>query len=598
MYRLNGSSAPHETPSTLNPLWKRALNGQHKSFSVLTRTPDEKSYDFLPLHTKDVGRISWDNIDAYVNNAPIPTEVKEAYHISKKMMMSVDVLQTIPTTRPHKARLNERDFDTLARKVFISKCTERPRGFVQISTLPEKLDATLEPTRRRVLVVPWDHNNHITSTAYVPLCTIDDICSQLHTDGAVTADIAACFTHYPLTEESKHFYCFYYEHSDDSISGWYHINTIPTGGRHCPTIAQAVLLAIAATIKAENVVINAYIDNLRLCGRREEVTRGVARLKSAMHQLNFSWNIETEFSTSYTFLGVVCTHQTHPGDPKVQRATTQATTKSINKLSRIAHRIFEPDATHLDGLQLLGLLMWISRISECSLAKFYGPLKFFRRRAASNAPLDTQLKLWPCVVRSLHHWIRTAIDNNPAYIADPTTHAENDAVTVVGYSDASDEGYGALLFTKNRMYLLAGHWTVPQRTLHINQKEALALEMLVNKLTSLATTVDHLRDANIHIYVDNTTVCSIWDKERSRAYWANNWVMRTKQLIPECLRVTLQWIPSISNLADGPSRTTRNSEYPANCDWSATDIDTINVIEEAMYNPMYTESISSDPLCL
>ncbi|CUG89424.1 unnamed protein product [Bodo saltans] len=91
MYRLNGSSAPHETPSTLNPLWKRALNGQHKSFSVLTRTPDEKSYDFLPLHTKDVGRISWDNIDAYVNNAPIPTEVKEAYHISKKMMMSVDV---------------------------------------------------------------------------------------------------------------------------------------------------------------------------------------------------------------------------------------------------------------------------------------------------------------------------------------------------------------------------------------------------------------------------------------------------------------------------------------------------------------------------
>lgn len=539
--------------------WKRALNGHMPHAETLDR-----GYENLPLHMKDVPRIDWAAIDECVSSAPMDNETKLAYYHSRNMITSPELLSTIPKTYPYKPHISESDFDLLFSKNMVERCTTAPKGYVGISTTAEKLDlTTLAPTRRRVLVVPWDHNNFIQEAAHVELCSVEDILSALHHEGAQTADISACYTHYPLPAEARAFYCFFYHHSDEKKSGWYQVTTIPTGGRHCPSLAHSVLAAITAHTQHEisvsgaqkdetTGVLNAYIDNIRICGNRKFVEAAMRIIQRRMRELNFVLNVETQFTDNYIFLGVQCQHATPTHDP-----CSQAGSKTIAKLRRIRSDIFEPQATYLDGLQLLGLLMWIARIAAIPLAQFYGPLKFFRRRASTSTTLEQPLRVWPCVKKDLTTWIDTSLANPMRIIK---TESQEDTY-VTAYSDASDEGFGGLIFQPRhcRLHLLAGHWSDEQRQMHINRKEAWALTMVVDKILALQT--DGMMLGHIKIYVDNTTVCNIVDKERSRCFWANQWTLGIQQKL-RLMNASVTWLPSISNLADAPSRLIWNGLVP------------------------------------
>jgi hypothetical protein len=160
------------------------------------------------------------------------------------------------------------------------------------------------------------------------------------------------------------------------------------------------------------------------------------------------------------------------------------------------------------------------------------------------------MRLWPCVTNDLKTWIKLSLSNPPRISNE---HKATDPTEVIGFSDASNEGFGALIFLpeNDTMHLLAGHWDSKQILAHINQKEAWALEMLVDKLLTLQQ--DGRTYGPTKIYIDNTTVCSILEKERSRAFWANRWTLTMHRKLNQ-LDVSITWLPSIANLADKPSR--------------------------------------------
>jgi hypothetical protein len=270
--------------------------------------------------------------------------------------------------------------------------------------------------------------------------TFSDIVEGLFRPGAACLDVAACYNHYPLPKEVRNYYSFYFQHHDTSLSGWYGVTTIPTGSRHCPALAQTILMALTnEAIKRYGGAqrCDCYIDNVRICGSEEEVATTMNGLLALARRHLFLFNVESHFSTRYSFLGVECQHLTSELAP-----STKAMEKALTKLRLTADRALDDQATYGDGLALLGILIWISRITLVDMANFYGPLKCFRRRASAMTPMYAPLKLWPSVRPDLLTWIRTAYSNVPRLYR----RRDDEPHTVVAYTDASMEGYGAVIF--------------------------------------------------------------------------------------------------------------------------------------------------------
>jgi hypothetical protein len=80
-------------------------------------------------------------IDECVATAPMPTAMKDAYYHSKKMITSTMILDTIQKTAPYKPNLSDADFDVWHTKHMVERCPD-PKGYVKISTIPEKLYLT------------------------------------------------------------------------------------------------------------------------------------------------------------------------------------------------------------------------------------------------------------------------------------------------------------------------------------------------------------------------------------------------------------------------------------------------------------------------
>ena len=127
----------------------------------------------------------------------------------------------------------------------------------------------------------------------------------------------------------------------------------------------------------------------------------------------------------------------------------------------------------------VGLLIWISRITQSRLADYYGPLKFFRRRASQNCSLTAPLRVWPCIINDLNTWISKAISNPPRIIK---SFEDEDQAEAIAFTDASNVGYGVVIFLPTQTYILAEHWNTNRVTWHINRKEAFAVEICLNKI--------------------------------------------------------------------------------------------------------------------
>ena len=190
MYRGGNSGiAEDESRRDSSRHWKRALSGVQPQQCY----ENDAEWAHLPLHNKRVPRIEWEQIDALMATAE--NEIREAYGDAKRKIMDIVCLSQITMTRPFKARITDSDFDELLTEKMICRTPGEPRGYVQIKTIPEKLGPeTMQPTRRRWLAIPWDHNEHHDEVAYARLCTTQDIRKGLQYEGASTSDFAVRYT--------------------------------------------------------------------------------------------------------------------------------------------------------------------------------------------------------------------------------------------------------------------------------------------------------------------------------------------------------------------------------------------------------------------
>ena len=150
------------------------------------------------------------------------------------------------------------------------------------------------------------------------------------------------------------------------------ITTVPTGGRHIPALAQALIhsLALRAVERANVPVIpHVYIDNVRFAGIREQAL--------AVHHvfiaeaLNVGLTLNDECLTAlpieeYDFLGV---HLKHLDETSHLPATRTIGAKTTAKLS--TWRQCDLKALTLrEVLRLLGVLVFASRCISLPLADF------------------------------------------------------------------------------------------------------------------------------------------------------------------------------------------------------------------------------------
>ncbi|CUG73423.1 Hypothetical protein, putative [Bodo saltans] len=422
-------------------------------------------------------------------------------------------------------------------------------GFVQLFTSKEKhvydpIPGRLRATRRRLITVPWALNQAEDVLAPTTLASRQEVVEGLSRDGASLFDIEAYYAHFPLPPDAQLYYCYKFQ------GKMYCLLTIPTGGRHCPALAQALARSIAIIVgrTSPTVQILAYLDNFRFAGGGLEVLKATNEFISLTTYLKIKISCDAEFSPHYTFLGIVCRHAT-----VTLPASTQASEKSLEKLRINKAEMLGTDNTLTlrRGLKVLGSLIWIASITSIKMADHYIPLKFFRRKATSTA-LDTPISLWTCTIRPLDRWVEQSLENLPRIYNNPTVAPEATHLTLF----ASLDGYGSVAMAVNAaniptLRICMGPWArmLGELTPHINQLEALALVLGIRDCSRFqADTAD--------IFVDNSTLVHIVERGYSPRYWANTAAAVLNDLLNDQFndwRIT--WISTFQNLADIASRT-------------------------------------------
>ena len=87
--------------------------------------------------------------------------------------------------------------------------------------------------------------------------------------------------------------------------------------------------------------------------------------------------------------------------------------------------------------------------------------------------IDCPIAIWPSIIPLWLQWIEhlTVIAFQPnTLLSSPPSAA---------FVDASDKGYGLVVTLGSTFHIVGNSWTVKERELHINVKEALAVKKLV-----------------------------------------------------------------------------------------------------------------------
>ena len=516
----------------------------------------------LPLHVKVVPRIDWNIIEAFVSKANI---ARSEFEYAKKWTVDASTIASA-TVLAHacpKADITPHDLGELMAHKYVRKLqsNETPLGFVELFTTKEKLKWTGSDwayTRRRLITVPWYINLYNDVVAETRLPSRSEVAEGLLQEGASTHDISAYYVHFPLPEDSQLFYCFC------AAGDWFCLLTIPTGGRHCPALAQALSASIASeTLKmmqpseCDRPQVLAYLDNFRIAGSQEAVEIGESHLYELARSLNILLAVEKTFSSEYEFLGLACTHQSQNID-----ASTAATPKAIEKLKRSWAEATHEDATLRSGLRLLGSLVWISSASDVNLANFYVALKFFRRRCASTAHIDMPLDMWNCAKPNITQWLRACCNNKPRIIRKPNHLETNKAVL---WTDACEDGFGVVLFARDELgipvlHVVFGPWTtMTQARPHINVLEACAL--LIGARVTAALLAGDAARADLRVFIDSSTLHGFLHRGYSPKYWANVAAKLVNEQ-PNIFRThSVSWVPTFANVADLPSRASGEGIY-------------------------------------
>ena len=396
--------------------------------------------------------------------------------------------------------------------------------------------------RQRFILWSKESNELLDESGYeadVPLKHVSHYLAAVREDVASARDFKTGFYQVAIPEDARHLFRFC---CDDG--SWLEMVRLPMGHSCAPEIMHTMAAAAAGDpefVKPEfvphGVVVHCWIDNIRFCGSSQDVRRASATLDKVANECRLTWKeADTlDLATEYEFLGVKFDHS---------KQTVQPSGKLLGKIAAVS--LDKVTAGDLESL--CGRLLHASAISGVSPGDYWFCLKFFRRVANKLNRLlilpSHPIVVPPSVRRELNQWRRRV--NVSQRIGE--CHAHDPTLTV--FVDASLAGWGGVIVNNKSgsVSVDGGAWSASEKLLHINVLEGRALEKTVRKLS--------LRDVNVRIFVDNTSVKGVVRKKsclKDRSL--NDAVMGAiRHLKSLSCGFSVQYVRSQDNPADLPSR--------------------------------------------
>ena len=240
------------------------------------------------------------------------------------------------------------------------------------------------------------------------------------------------------------------------------------------------------------------IDNARLCSNDwdalsaawTELLRFFASLGATVGE-----HLPPSMSTGcYEFLGIAFNHAAKP---------VQLSAKFRQKLAKAVAVLEQTRRLMIaDILSIFGACVWAAQVLGKHLAELYAVLKFVRRVSSSlvdGAKLTDTRDVWKSIVRQWQQWMYDSI-----YAQATIAEQGSERHRLIAFTDASDTGWGVVIFDGNKTTILAGKWSEKERALHINEKEFLTIKkMLVEYECDMSQAEDGFRVMDL--FVDNTT---------------------------------------------------------------------------------------------
>ncbi len=402
-------------------------------------------------------------------------------------------------------------------------------------------------SRRRLIVWPRSINAALTNPGDVILPSFDEIlvAASAHRFGA-TFDFEAFFNHFEISAAMQPFYCFRFQNET------YTMRVIATGQRQCPSLAQALSRSICDTIESIIVGVKAfaYVDNILLLGNDTLLLENArSLLRSICADITVALD-EEEFGPRFTFLGVSF-------DLEKQQIAIAA--KSVSKLQDALNTIsdclsFTSPVLIKQILSWFGLFCFAARILALPLAGAYPILKYLRRVA--NKPTGACVTPWPSALRNLASCISSVL----SFPADPflpvasitrslTPAPSTDSPPHILYTDACLSGWGTVFFTpQGEISVSCGPFDFPE---DIQVLEGRALLRGTQRLP-----INTDPNATLVIRIDSTSVSGGLRRTWHRNFTLNSILPQIVEVISlkGWLHTKIEWVSSLSNLADLPSR--------------------------------------------
>jgi len=249
---------------------------------------------------------------------------------------------------------------------------------------------------------------------------------------------------------------------------------------------------------------------------------------------------------SHVFLGIQFVRQ---GD----FVSINLAEKTVKKLTRLLEFFNKksPPTWHIHEWQaVFGLLIFASAVKEIRRHQYYWCYKFMRRKVSQYADgaISEKVKGWKCIQETWLKWVNECL-KDPELKFSPSDRNLIQRQKMTLYTDASNTGFGAVLFGGEVEQIVAGKWwTEKTISSHINVKELLAVRLALERLD--------FGDCSLILFVDNTTVIGQLAAQR-----ANNFLVNAEigKILDTCDHKGIQiqeirFVKSEENVADYWSR--------------------------------------------
>jgi len=489
--------------------------------------------------------LSWELADILIATAATREEQRLWTEVSSWYRSTAAALQlaeerdvTLDVTPDKSSALDSDDIATLVQARFITPTMVLPAVLVRIfAAIEERNDIE----RRRVISWPRSVNEAErvrlarlkAEGCEVRMPRVEEIRDRgAKAKYAATLDFKKFFQQFELLVKN-----FWGVKSGDD---YYTLRSMPTGASGPPSLAQllsTVLLreAVRRTEGALNVVDwDCNIDNLRM-------------VSDDLHMLKKAW---LQLLMLIKELGITVGDHMEPSDKAYtylgqhfNAGVVTVAEKAKKKYDRAIELLKKDRLLGADIAAIFGHCIWGSSVVNDPLAPHYYIFKFFRRKSV-DMDYDAYYEVWPCIRAPWIAWIKLLQTQQYSYrYIDPSTRV----VTV--YTDASEDGYGIIVFGLDDTRVVGGKWNDEEKKLHINILE-LATVRIALRFLRLATDEPEII---IDWFIDNTTAIAVYKNGRSRTFALNS-------IVDEILQHTwartrkVEYIKSGDNPADAPSR--------------------------------------------